>query len=325
MIVFGGLVLGVGLLLIGGTLLVRGASAIASGAGISPMIVGLTVVAFGTSSPELVINVLAALQGQSALAFGNVVGSNIANLGLVLGTAGLIAPIAMQGQLVVRELPLLILATTVLVVLALDGPLLGEPARIDRADGLVLLLLFGIFVYVSALDLVNQRRDVLFQGIEQLPVPSQHVIRPRDWVFTAAGMLGLGVGGHLTISNGSELASVLGVSETVIGVAIIAVGTSLPELVTSVIAALRREPDLSVGNVVGSNLFNGLFVLPIGAVISPVVVPEGGAVDLLISLLFALALFPVFLIGNSLLGRTASAVFLGGYLLYIGIRVAGSL
>jgi cation:H+ antiporter len=321
MMVFGGLALGVALLLVGGTLLVRGASAIATGAGISPMVVGLTVVAFGTSSPELVVNVLAAIQGQSALAFGNVVGSNIANLGLVLGAAGLIAPIAMQGQLVVRELPLLLLATSVLVVLALDVPLRGEAAYIDRADALVLLLLFGIFIYVSALDIVRQRKDVLLQGIAHLPVPSHQIIKARDLMYTLAGVLGLAVGGHLTISYGAELAEVLGVGKTVIGVAIIAVGTSLPELVTSVIAAIRREPDLSVGNVVGSNLFNGLFVLPAGALVAPVAVPVGGAIDLSISLLFALALFPVFLIGNSLLGRTASSLFLGGYLLYIGYRI----
>ncbi len=325
MIAFGGVALGIALLLIGGTLMVRGASAIASGAGISPMVVGLTVVAFGTSSPELVVNVLAAVQGQSALAFGNVVGSNIANLGLVLGIAGLIAPIAMQGQLVVRELPLLLLATSVLVVMALDAPLRGESTFIDRADALVLLLLFGIFVYVSALDVVRQRKDVLLKGVEQLPVPSRQAIALKDWIYTVLGVAGLAVGGNLTISNGAELASLLGVSKTVIGVAIIAVGTSLPELVTSVIAALRREPDLSVGNVVGSNLFNGLFVLPAGALVAPVAVPAGGVVDLGISLLFVLALFPVFLIGNSLLGRTASSVLLGGYLLYIGFRLTVSL
>lgn len=325
MMVFGGLLLGVALLLVGGTLLVRGASAIASGAGISPMIVGLTVVAFGTSSPELVVNVLAASQGQSALAFGNVVGSNIANLGLVLGAAGLIAPIAMQGQLVVRELPLLLLATSVLVVLALDAPLRGEAAFIDRADALVLLLLFCIFIYVSALDVVRQRKDVLLEGISHLPVPSRQVIKARDVAYTLGGVLGLAIGGHLTISNGAELAEVLGVGKTVIGIAVIAVGTSLPELVTSIIAATRREPDLCVGNVVGSNLFNGLFVLPAGALVAPVAVPMGGAIDLSISLLFALALFPVFLIGNSLLGRTASSLFFGGYLLYIGYRITSAL
>ncbi len=322
MTVLAGLAFGILLLLVGGCLLVRGASAIASGAGISPMVVGLTVVAFGTSAPELVVNVLAAIEGQSALAFGNVVGSNIANLGLVLGAAGLITPIAMQGRLVVRELPLLLLATTVLVVLVLDAPLRGEPAVIDRSDALVLLLLFGIFVYVSALDVVRQRKDVLLQGIEQLPVPARMAVHPGDWAYTGLGVVGLAAGGQLTISNGAELAAVLGVGETVIGVAIIAVGTSLPELVTSIIAAVRREPDLSVGNVVGSNLFNGLFVLPVGALVAPVTVSPGGVLDLGVSLLFALALLPIFFIGNSLLGRTASSFLLGGYLLYIGFRIA---
>lgn len=321
---FGLLAVGIVLLLVGGTLLVRGASAIATGFGVSPMIVGLTVVAFGTSSPELVVNVVAALEGQSAIAFGNVVGSNIANLGLVLGAAALFAPIAMRSQLLMRELPLLLLATSVLFVLALDGPLRGEAAALDRADGIVLLLLFGIFIYVTVLEVLRQRKDPLLSNVQQLPVPTFSAMRVRDWMFALAGILGLAIGGQLTIVQGVALAEVVGISKAAVGIAVVAVGTSLPELVTSIIAAVRREPDLSVGNVVGSNLFNSLLVLPVGAVITPVVVPAGGGLDLLISLLFAMALIPIFLIGHSLLGRSAGAALLCSYLLFIGYRLLGA-
>ena len=321
MTTFGYLLTGILLLLISGTSLVRGASAIAGGLGVSPMIVGLTVVAFGTSSPELVVNLVAAFEAQPAIAFGNVVGSNIANLGLVLGAAGLFAPIAMQSQLLMRELPLLLLVTSVLLILALDVPLRGELALVDRADGLVLMLLFGMFIYVTVADVVRQRKDPLLRDVQALPVPAPPRVRPKDWFYTLVGILGLALGGHLTITQGAELAETLGISKAAVGIAVVAVGTSLPELVTSVIAAVRKEPDLSVGNVVGSNLFNALLVLPAGAVITPVAIPAGGGVDLLVSLLFALALLPIFMIGNSLLGRSAAAMLLSGYLAFIGYRM----
>ena len=313
------LVIGILLLLVGGTVLVRGASAIASGLGISPMVVGLTVVAIGTSSPELVVKMLGALQDQSAIAFGNIVGSNIANLGLVLGAVALITPISIEGQLVRRELPLLILATTVVLVMTLDPTLRGSAAMLDRSDGVILFLLFSIFVYVSVLDVIRQRRDPLLLGAQNLPVPEVEAVRSRDWAFTLAGITGLALGGHLTITSGVALADTLGLPKTVIGIAIVAVGTSLPELVTSVIAALRREADLAVGNVVGSNLFNGLFVLPAGAILAPIPVPMGGVGDVVLSLLFAVALIPVFIIGRSLMGRYSGGTFLlvyAAYLLY---------
>lgn len=314
------LVTGIALLLGGGTMLVQGASRIASGFGVSPMIVGLTVVAFGTSSPELVINIVGALDGQSDLAFGNIVGSNIANVGLVLGAAALIAPISLHGQLIQRELPLLLLATCVLVILALDQPLRSSPAVIDRADGLVLLCLFTIFVYVSIRDVIRQRKDPLLLGAGLVPLPTSAAVTRKDWALVGGGMLGLAIGGHLTISHGALLAEQFGLSKTAVGLVIIAVGTSLPELITSLIAALRNESDISVGNVVGSNIFNSLLVLPVGAIIAPLHVPAGGIIDLTVSLLFAAALIPIFLIGNALMGRRSGAGLLLIYLAYMTYR-----
>jgi cation:H+ antiporter len=312
--------IGIALLLGGGTLLVQGASTIARGFGVSPMIVGLTVVAFGTSSPELVISIAGALDGQSDIAFGNVVGSNIANLGLVLGAAALIAPFSLHGQLIQRELPLLLLATCVLVILALDGSLRGSPPMLDRSDGLVLICLFTIFVYVSIRDVLRQRKDPLLLGAGMVPIANSRSVRRTDWLMVAAGMLGLAIGGHLTISNGVSLAAALGISKTAVGLVIIAVGTSLPELITSMIAAIRNESDISVGNVVGSNIFNGLLVLPTGAIITPMSVPAGGVADLMVSLLFAAALIPIFLIGSARMGRRSGAAFLVIYLLYMSYR-----
>lgn len=314
------LLTGIAMLLAGGTMLVQGASRIASGFGVSPMIVGLTVVAFGTSSPELVINIVGALDGQSDLAFGNIVGSNIANVGLVLGAAALIAPISLHGQLIQRELPLLLLATCVLVILALDEPLRSSSAVIDRADGLVLLCLFTIFIYVSVRGVIRQRKDPLLLGAGLVPLPTSASVTRKDWALVAGGMLGLAIGGHLTISQGALLAEQYGLSKTAVGLVIIAIGTSLPELITSLIAALRNESDISVGNVVGSNIFNSLLVLPVGAIIAPIYVPAGGIIDLTVSLLFAAVLIPIFLIGNSLMGRRSGAALLLVYLAYMTYR-----
>ena len=162
------LLAGLTMLLVGGASLVRGASGIAEAHGISPLVVGLTVVAFGTSAPELVVNVLGAIDGETDIAFGNIAGSNLANLGLVLGTAALIAPIAIEGQIIRRELPLLLLATTALLIMTLDSQLRGFDAVLDRSDGLVLLLLFGIFVYIMIMDFFRQVEDPLLATIASL-------------------------------------------------------------------------------------------------------------------------------------------------------------
>jgi len=317
------LAVGIALLIGGGTLLVQGASQLAARAGVSALIIGLTVVAFGTSMPELMINSLAAMSGASGLAFGNVIGSNIANLGLVLGVSALFVPIAIQGQLIVRELPLLLLALTALLVMILDGPLRGTTALIDASDALILLLLLSIFLYITARDVIRQSRDPLVTVAEHLPISGGQAAPSLRWNLAqlATGVLLLAVGGQMTIDNGLALADLLGLSATVIGLVFVAVGTSLPELVTSVIAAIRKEPDLCVGNVLGSNLFNSLFVLPVGALIAPVAVPTGGTADLLVSFLFAVALLPIFVFGNSYMGRTAGAVCIVAYVGYLTARV----
>ena len=317
------LALGLLLLLGGGAALVNGASGLARRLGVPPLVIGLTIVAFGTSAPELVINLLAAVRGATELAFGNVVGSNLANIGLVLGLAALVRPVTIESELVRRELPLLLLATAVLLVMVLDGSLRGTDALIDRADGLVLLLLFTVFLYVSTMDLRSQPEDSLIRDVREAGEAIPAVMRQteRNALLLIAGTLALGAGGHVTITQGTALALQLGVSPALIGLGVVAVGTSLPELVTSVVAAVKNESDLCLGNVIGSNLFNSLFVLPVSAVVTPVVVPVLGEIDVVVSFLLVVAILPVFLFGNSRMNRVTGLGFLTIYGIYMGFRL----
>jgi cation:H+ antiporter len=324
MIYLAGVIVGLLLLVGGGTLLVRGASQIAANLGISPMIVGLTIVGFGTSAPELVVNTLGVATGQTALAFGNVIGSNISNLGLVLGLAAIIAPITLQSGVVRREVPLLLLGTTMMTVMALDGPLDGYPAAISRGDSLVLLLVFCIFIYITILDFIREREsDHLLVDLNHSRIFERSSGNRVSWLLLAAGFILLFVGGELTVRNGAALAEQFGVSPTIIGLFVVAIGTSMPELVTSVIAAMRRESDLALGNIIGSNIFNSLLVLPASGLIGNIPIPQGGVGDLVMSWVFAAVLIPIFFIGKACLGRVAGGFFLAGYLAYAAYRVFG--
>jgi cation:H+ antiporter len=318
--------IGLALLLIGGTALVRGASAIAEKHGISPLLVGLTVVAFGTSAPELVVNIIGAVRNETELAFGNVVGSNLANLGLVLCTAALIKPMKIEGQIVRRELPLLLLGTMVLLVMTLDHPLTGTAALISRSDGIVLLLLFSVFIYLTISDVLTQNQDPLINNMQEIKT----IIPPRlirsldaDWIYITIGIVLLGIGGQLTITKGAELAFVIGISPVVVGMIVVAIGTSLPELVTSIIAAWKNESDLCVGNVIGSNIFNCLFVLPISALIRPLPIPQGGIFDIVVTLVFSCVLLAVFWFSRATMNRTIAAAMLVAYFGYMSLRVMG--
>ena len=314
------LILGLVLLLAGGAALVQGASGVANAHGVSPLIVGLTVVAFGTSAPELVVNIVGALRHETDLAFGNVVGSNLANLGLVLALAAIIRPIAIRGRIVRRELPLLMLGTLIFLVMTLDQFLLGKPAVLSRSEGLVLLLLFCAFVYISLSDVLADREDVLVENVRIVTDKSLERKGPglkSYWLFVLAGTAALGIGGHLTIVGGSELAQAMGLPPVVIGMIVIGVGTSSPELVTSVIAAWKKESDLCLGNIIGSNVFNTLFVLPISALILPIPIPAGGIGDILVTLAFSAVLIPVFYFGRACMSRIVGLAMLLVYVLYM--------
>lgn len=296
-------VAGLVLLVVGSQGLVRGAVSLAGRAGVSPLLIGLTVVAFGTSTPEVAVSVESALAGQGGVALGNVVGSNVFNVLVILGLSAVITPLVVRAKLVRVDVPLMVLATLLPVLLGLDGDL-------DRRDGL--LLLAGLAAYLVLLA-VLARRERRQEGSGSYPTDG--------WLASVAFGLGglalLSVGAGQLVDGGVSLARDLGVSELVIGLTIVAVGTSLPELATSVAASLRRERDLAVGNVIGSNVFNALGVLGAGAAVSgSIPVPSGiYALDFPVMVAVSVICLPVFLTGANI-SRTEGAVFLLYYLAY---------
>jgi cation:H+ antiporter len=268
------------------------------------------------------VNILGALRGETGLAFGNVVGSNISNLALVLGVAALFRAIDLRGTVVKREVPLLLLITSIIIVMALDDLLEGAPARISLSDSLVLFLLFGVFMYISAQDVMRARAvDPLMSEIESYPIRATLQSSALHWVLLALGLALLFTGGELTIRNGVGLAEQWGVSTAVIGLFVVAVGTSMPELVTSIIAAMHRESDLALGNIIGSNLFNSLIVLPASGVAGSITVPSGGVFDLAVSWLLAAALIPVFFLGKARLSRLNGVFLVLAYIVYMLLRL----
>lgn len=318
---------GITLLLVGGTCLVRGASSIAERFNVSPMIIGLTVVAFGTSTPELVVSITGALQGETELAFGNAVGSNLANFGLVLGIAAILSPINLEGQVMRGEVPFLLLVTAILMVMAADAPLSDSLPLLSRGDAIILLLLFTVFVYFMVRDVMVEHAEPVLLEAESFPAPraktgTQTNIGTMIWsaIFLIVGIAMLTFGGRLTIAQGALIAGLHAIPEVVIGIFVVAVGTSLPELVTSAIAVYKKETDLALGNIVGSNIFNSLVVLPTAGMIEPLPIPKGGVLDLAIGFIFVLVLIPVFLFNNACIGRGTGAALLTGYFAYLTYR-----
>ena len=259
--VAGGLVLLVG----GADAFVRGASALALRLGWSPLVVGFTVVAFGTSAPELAVSLEAAFGGSGDLALGNVLGSNVANVGLILGASALVRSAAVAPDLLRRDVPALLIASVVLAGLLLDD-------RLSRADGTVLLL--GLVGYVAFT--LRQSDSAAAEGLEA-PAEARAASGWRTAALSLGGLIALVLGADVLIGGATGLAATLGVPEPVIGLTLVAVGTSLPELATSLTAALRGQADLAVGNVVGSNIFNVLGVLGTSALVRPLVATEGAA------------------------------------------------
>jgi cation:H+ antiporter len=311
---------GILLLLVGGTSLVRGASGIARALNVPTMVVGLTVVAFGTSTPELVVSITGAMRGSTDIVFGNAVGSNLANFGLVLGVAAIMSPIGLHGQLVRREVPFLLLITAILMVMAWDRPLSNTEPLLDRGDAIILFLLFTVFIYFMVRDVIRDKEDPVLIEVTSFPTTTKQTAG-KNWGLLLVGFLLLIVGGEMTITNGEAIALQLKLPEVVIGVFVVAIGTSLPELVTSAIAAHKGETDLALGNIVGSNIFNSLMVLPTAAIVKPISIPAMGNWDLAVGFVFVLAVIPLFLFSNARLGRTAGAALLGSYLAYMLFRL----
>jgi len=315
----GGLVL----LVVGGRTLVSSASALAVAMGVSTLVIGLTVVAFGTSAPELAVNVIAAIRGSGEVAFGNLMGSNLANVGLIIGVAAIVKPLEIQGVIITREIPMMLLASLAVLVMGVDSIGGSDVNAYDRADGLLLFLFFAVFLYYTIGDTLRSRPvDPLIEQLEE------HRIRPQASVLRAITLIvvGLGlltVGGQLTVAGATGLAEALSVSDALIGLSVIAVGTSLPELSTSIIAARQGDTDLAVGNVVGSNIFNLLFVLATTSTIRPVSVPANGVLDLLAVVAMAVLLWVVCsTYGGRRVTHAEGWLLLVGYVGFIAARVA---
>ncbi|MCU0726198.1 MAG: calcium/sodium antiporter [Planctomycetes bacterium] len=311
---------GLALLAAGAEFVVRGASGLAAAIGISPLIIGLTVVAFGTSAPELVVNIDAAIHGRSELGVGNILGSNIMNVLLILGVSAMVAPLTVAVHLIRWDVPIMIGASLAVFLLSLDG-------RCSRPEGI--LLVAGLGGYLVFLLRAGRSAG----GGESPPVPGAEVPRGskgrralRNLAILGVGLAGLVFGARWLVEGASALARDLGVSELVIGLTVVAVGTSLPEVFTSVVASIRGERDIAVGNVIGSNIFNLLGVFGITALCSPGGLEVSAAAlrfDMPVMLATAFACFPVFFIGSRV-SRREGALFLGYYAAYLTYLVLAS-
>lgn len=315
------IVIGIAALYFGGNWLVDGASRLARSLGIPAIIVGLTVVAFGTSTPELLVSLDAALRGSSDISVGNIVGSNIANIGLILGLAAFVYPVAVHIDLLRREIPIMI-AVSVLAFL------LFQDREIGRSDGFIFLVAFAGFIAMTVILALRARKeDKAFAKEEaELEATEEPIItadqRPREIMRLIVGLVVLMIGARMTVDGATALAREIGISELVIGITLVAVGTSLPELATSVIAALKRQSDIAIGNVVGSNIFNILFILGVTAVLKPI--PVAAAIvqrDSLIMIGFAVLVFPLAL--NLTLTRREAVIFLLAYLGFLVMTFSG--
>ncbi|MCL4204471.1 MAG: calcium/sodium antiporter [Pirellulaceae bacterium] len=312
---------GLVVLVTGGELLVRGAARLAALARISPLLIGLTIVAFGTSAPELAVSMRATWFGQSDVAIGNVVGSNIANILMILGLSACVAPLVVSSQLVRFDVPLMALASVAVWILGSDG-------QLTRWDGAIL---FGTLLIYVVWSIRASRREVP----EVQDEFAKHYVAPpragtRDYLLQGGlllvGLCLLTLGSSWLVDGAVQLATLFGVSQLIIGLTIVAVGTSLPELVTSIIATMRGQRDIAVGNIVGSNLFNILCVVGLTATIVPAgleISPQAIRFDLPIMIAVAVACLPVFFTGHRI-DRWEGAVFFGYYLVYLTYQVVAA-
>ncbi len=298
------LIIGLALLYYGAEFLVRGSSSIAFSFGMKKMVVGLTIVALGTSMPEFVVSLNGTLTGNDSVSVGNIVGSNLANILLVLGLTCVINPVTARRRTIYFDMPFLILISALFILLCYDGILTG-------IDSFIMLILFLSYM---TYQLVN-RKDKTISQEELDSLEKGHV--GKNLIFSTLGLIGLISGGNLTVKGAVDLAQILGVSNLIIGLTVVAIGTSLPELFTSVIAAIRHEHEISIGNVIGSNLFNISFVLGVVPMISPMTIsPDVIAFDNWFMLGITILLGTIVFIKKGI-SRLTGVLFLGLYLFFI--------
>ena len=287
------LVIGFLLLVKGADYFVDGAASIARRFNISTMVIGLTLVAFGTSAPELAVSINAAINRSNGLVFGNVIGSNILNILFVLGLSAAITPIGIRLKTILKEMPFAIIATVAVLFMALDLSIDQTPNIISRIDGILLLILFSIYFYSMLEIIILGKEEGVFEEISEMPLT-------RSIFLSVIGMVGIIWGSDLTVTGAVSIARTLGLSEVIIGLTIIAIGTSLPELITSVVAARKGENDIAVGNIIGSNIFNLLLVLGVSSVINPIVIDRSSILDLSILTLAMIVVLPIMYTGKKI-------------------------
>jgi cation:H+ antiporter len=303
------LLLGLVLLFFGGEALVRGSAALALRLGLTPLIVGLTVVAFGTSAPELVVSVRAALAGQGAIAIGNVIGSNTLNIGLILGLTALIYPLKVQLQILRIDAPIMI-GVSLLAAWMLTDHGIGRPEGAVLAGGLIAYTAFTVLFARR----VKPSAAVEAEFAESMPAPRGSMW--RDLLFIAAGLALLIAGSRFMVDGAVNLARSFGISEAIIGLTIVALGTSMPELVTCLVAAMKKEPDIALGNIIGSNIFNILGILGTAALARPMTGEGIRVLDLCVCIAFAVALLPI-LRSERTMQRWEGLLLLAGYIAYV--------
>lgn len=314
--------LGLVLLILGAESLVRGASRLAALLGISPLVIGLTIVAFGTSSPELVVSLQSSITGQSEVALGNIVGSNIFNVLFILGISAIIAPLTVSQQLVRLDVPIMILVSILTFIFSYSG-------KISSIEGIILFM--GVVSYTGFLIFEARKEEVEFVQQEYLREYGAHdqkniISLAINIVLIAGGFLLLVLGSRWFLNGAVSFARSLGVSEFVIGLTLVAAGTSLPEVATSIVAAIRGERDIAVGNIVGSNIFNILAVLGLSALFAPGGITVSSSAlhfDIPVMIAVAVACLPIFFTGN-VIARWEGLLFFGYYSAYVAYLIIGS-
>ena len=317
------IILGFVLLIKGADWLVSGASDLARTIGFSDLVIGLTVVAFGTSAPELIVNIVASLRGNTDIAIGNIVGSNIANILLILGAVSIVSPLVVRRSTVLKEIPFGLLAAILLFIMANDSLVDGYPmSELGRGDGFALIAFFVIFMFYT-FGLRRESREG-HSAAQRSPLAA--------WAVLLLGIAVLAIGGHLTVEGATGIARLLGVTEVLIGLTVVSVGTSLPELATSLVAGVRGKADIAVGNIAGSNIFNIFWILGVSSLIKPLPFAPALNFDLLVVILATLLLFLIIhnggvhrrLLrwwlqgGDYILRRSEGAILLLSYVAYVG-------
>ncbi len=308
------LIVGFVLLVKGADFFVEGASSIARRLRIPTIVIGLTIVAFGTSAPELAVSLSAAIKGSNDIAIGNVVGSNMFNLLVVIGVSAMISPLAVKKSMIKKDYPLSIFAALLLGVLCLDSVLFqAKETTLGRMDGVILLVCFAFFMCVTVHEGLRGRKDAKKEHEEEVENMSFPI--GKSILLLIVGLAGIVFGGDLSVEGAKEIARAFGLSEALIGLTIVAVGTSLPELVTSIVAARKGESDIALGNVVGSNLFNVFFILGSSAAILPMQVSGTYVYDIgLLILVSVLIYIPI--VKNQKVGRVMGTVMTLSYVAY---------